>query len=115
VTSPVDLKKWKIARSFPRFGIDVPITVTGSGLPGPRNGHLVDIGLGGLCAKLVEEPLRTGERFWVEFMLPRTAQPMKVLAKVKYTAGQRHGFQFLSITPAQRELIRSVCEKLTIV
>ncbi len=115
MNSTVEAKKWKIARSFPRFAIDAPVTVSGTALAERISGRLADIGLGGLCALLPEQAVRVGERLWVEFHLSDAAQSLRVLAKVKYVAGERHGFQFLTLNAFQREQIRSACETLPIV
>jgi c-di-GMP-binding flagellar brake protein YcgR len=110
-----ETKKWKIARSFPRFAVDVPISIHGPALAGSLTGRIADVGLGGVCAVFAEQKLRGGERLWVEFTLPRAIEPLRILAKLKYIAGERHGFQFLNLAPRQREQIRSACEGLVIV
>ena len=106
---------WKIARSFPRFAIDLPLTLSGGKLATPVSAKVADIGLGGLCAVLMEGEIRTGDRLQLEFILPGTAAPIAIMAKLKYVVEQRHGFQFLNITPDQRERIRRACENLPIV
>jgi hypothetical protein len=115
MSTAAEAKKWKIARSFPRFAIDVAVMISGGSAGERKLGRIADIGLGGLCALLPEQTLLAGERLWVEFQLPQAAEPLRVLAKVKYVTGERHGLQFLTLTPYQREQIRSTCENLIIV
>jgi hypothetical protein len=107
--------KWKIARSFPRFAIDLPVTISGGKLAATIPAKIVDIGLGGLCAILTEGQVRSGDRLQLTFVLPKDSGPVVLMAKLKYVIDQRHGFQFLTITPEQRERIRRVCENLPIV
>jgi hypothetical protein len=106
---------WKIARSFPRFAVDLPVTFSGGKLAAAISARIADIGLGGLCAILAETQLRPGERIQLEFTLPGNATPIALMAKLKYVIEQRHGFQFLTITAEQRERIRRACENLPIV
>lgn len=106
---------WKIARSFPRFAIDLPVTLSGGKLVSVISARIVDIGLGGVCVILPAGEIRPGERMQLEFALPQTTSPIALMAKLKYVVEERHGFQFLTITPEQRERIRRACEKLSIV
>ena len=106
---------WKIARSFPRFAIDLPLAISGGKLEAAISASIVDIGLGGLCAVLSEGQIRPGDRLQLEFTLPQSPSPITLMAKLKYVIEQRHGFQFLTITPEQRERIRRACEGLHIV
>src|SRR5438270_6607346 len=108
-------ENWKIARSFPRFAIDVPLIISSGKLESVLHGKIADIGLGGVCGVLTSGQVRVGDRIQLEFSLPGGSGPMTFMAKLKYVVGQRHGFQFLTITPEQRERIRRVCESLVIV
>ena len=114
MTGPQVAARWKVSRSFPRFAISVPLSISGTRRTTPLTGRVADIGLGGICGML-SEPLTVGERLNLEFTLPRERTSVCVLAKVRYSLGERHGFQFLSLAPEQRERIRRACEKLTIV
>ena len=114
MTGPQVAARWKVSRSFLRFAIDVALSISGTRRTTPLGGRAADIGLGGICGML-PEPLSVGERLNLEFTLPRERSAIRVLAKVRYSLGERHGFQFLNLDPAQRERIRRACEKLTIV
>lgn len=107
--------KWKIARSFPRFALSRAVIVFSSRITEQLSGRMADIGLGGLCVLLPKTSLGPNERVYVEFRLAIGAEPMRVGAKLCYIAGDRHGFQFLNITPQQRDDIRRACQHLQIV
>ena len=113
MTGPQTAARWKVSRSFPRFAINVALSVSVTRRTAPIAGRVADIGLGGICGMLPEQ-LAVGERLNLEFTLPRDRGPIRVLAKVRYSLGERHGFQFLNLSPDQRERIRRACEKLTI-
>jgi hypothetical protein len=49
----------------------------------------------------------------MELSLPMTPFPIKFRALVRYRDGLRHGFEFLTMSPTQREEIRRVCEALS--
>ena len=106
---------WKIARSFPRFAIDVPLTISGGKLESVLHGRIADIGLGGVCGVLTAGQIRIGDRVQLEFALAGGSNLMTFMAKLRYVVEQRHGFQFLTITPEHRERIRRACENLVIV
>ena len=56
--------------------------------------------------------LQKGEIVSLEIPLPLSPYPLKVRAIVRYRDGLRYGFEFLTLTDAQREAIRRVCEML---
>jgi hypothetical protein len=100
-------------RRFPRYVLDVRFTIEVF-----RDGEKVHMwgrsnemgqdGIGGtLTAKL--EP---GEVVWLELPLPRMSTPLRIRAIVRYQAGLRHGFEFLTLTSEQKTGIMRVCEML---
>ena len=103
----------KYFRAFPRFALTVKVRVQySSGLDQVElTGTTVDIGLGGLGATLTQ-PLLSKERVWLQFIVPGSAAPQRILSKLRHLDDGRYGFQFLSTTPEEREAIRSCCEKL---
>ncbi len=107
---------WKIARSFARFAFDIPFAVYLSetaSIP-ISTGTMRDISLGGVGGML-EEAVGIGQRLWLEFRLPNAADAMRLLSKVRHGSGHRFGFQFLNITPEQRDSIRQACQGLPVV
>jgi len=100
-------------RRFPRYPADIRVSIQvfrgekGLSLWGRSN----ELGEDGVGATLTEE-VQPGEVVTMEFSLPVTAYPMKVRALVKYRTGLRHGFEFLALSPQQREMLHRVCEIL---
>ena len=103
----------KYFRAFPRFALTVKLRVQySSGLDQVELiGTTVDIGLGGLGATLAE-PLLSKERVWLQFIVPGSTAPLRILSKLRHLDHGHYGFQFLSTTAEQREAIRLSCEKL---
>lgn len=103
----------KYFRAFPRFALTVKLRVQySSGLDQVElTGTTVDIGLGGLGATLAE-PLLSKERVWLQFIVPGSPMPLRILSKLRHLDNGHYGFQFLSTTVEQREAIRLSCEKL---
>jgi PilZ domain len=100
-------------RRFPRYPIDIRIS-----LQVFRSGELLslwgrsnELGADGIGATLTRE-LEPGEVVSMEFTFPMTAYPIKLRALVRYRDGLRHGFEFLALSPEQREGIHRVCEML---
>jgi hypothetical protein len=102
--------RWKIARGFPRFALTVKVRLTTADAGQRIIGRMVDVGLGGFCAEL-DTPLPE-KKVSAEFRVPLANTPLVLRAIVRHNEGSRYGFQFLGITPEQREMIRSGCELL---
>ncbi len=104
--------RWKIARGFPRFALQVRVQILALDEDAAAiTGRMVDVGLGGFCAEFAQ-PLRMKQRLTVEFRMPLNAAPIRVKAIVKHSTGARYGFQFLTITAEQREIIRASSQGL---
>ena len=103
---------WKIARGFARFLISLVVEVflSESATIPVTSGRVHEIGLGGLGSTL-ESDVRVGQRVWLQFQLP-SADPIRLLSRVCHSESERFGFEFLEITPEQRELIRKACQGL---
>lgn len=103
----------KYFRAFPRFALTVKLRVQySSGLEQIELiGTTLEIGLGGLGATL-DKPLLSKERVWLQFIVPGSPAPLRILSKLRHLNDGHYGFQFLSTTTEEREAIRSACEKL---
>ena len=104
---------WKITRSFARFAMEVPVSAMlseSASIP-VASGKMRDISLGGVGVVL-DPPVGVGQRLWLEFRLPQGTSSLRILCKVRHYHGGRFGFQFLNITPEQREEIRQSCQGL---
>jgi hypothetical protein len=100
-------------RRYPRFAIDARIQVRMFQDGEFRNcwGRSTELGQDGIGATLTGE-LETGEIVSLEIPLPLSPYPLKVRAIVRYRQGLRYGFEFLTLSETQRDMIRRVCEML---
>ena len=100
-------------RRYPRFAIDVRLQVRmfQNGEFQSCWGRSTELGPDGIGATLTGE-LESGEIVSLEFPLPLSPYPLKVRAIVRYRQGLRYGFEFLTLSDAQRDTIRRVCEML---
>jgi hypothetical protein len=101
------------ARRFPRFAIDARIKVRMFQAGEFRScwGRSTELGQDGIGATLTGE-LETGEIVSLEFPLPLSPYPLKVRAIVRYRQGLRYGFEFLTLSDDQRNMLHRVCEVL---
>jgi c-di-GMP-binding flagellar brake protein YcgR len=108
--------KWKVVRAFPRFAIELDFTLQPSVAEFPSRipGRMVDIGLGGFGGVLATD-VNLRQRLVAEFSLPDSADPVQVKVIVRYHKESRYGFEFLDISPRQRDLIRQACQGLEII
>jgi len=103
----------KRLRRFPRHALDIRITVHAfrSGDNVSFWGRSSELGEDGIGATLTGE-LEPGEVVSMELVLPMAPFPIKFRALVRYRDGLRHGFEFLTLSAAQRDEIRRLCETL---
>jgi len=74
-------------------------------------GRSTELGEDGIGATLTGE-VEVGEVVSMELTLPVASAPLRVRALARYRDGLRHGFEFLALNEAQRELLRRVCGML---
>jgi len=100
-------------RRYPRFAIDARMQVRmfQGGEFHTCWGRSTELGQDGIGATLTGD-LENGEIVSLEIPLPLSPYPLKVRAIVRYRQGLRYGFEFLTLSDAQRENIRRVCEML---
>ena len=100
-------------RRFPRFALDARLHVRMFQDGEFRScwGHSTEIGQDGIGATLTGK-LATGEIVSLDVPLPLSPYPLKVRAIVRYCDGLRYGFEFLTLTDNQRDMVRRVCEML---
>ncbi len=103
-------QRWKIARGFPRFLLTVKVRLVTAEGGEEIAGRMVDIGLGGFCAVLESE--LNEKKVTAEFRVPLAKDPLMLKAIVRHNQGLRYGFQFLTITPEERDVIRRGCQTL---
>src|ERR1700733_14221958 len=100
-------------RRFPRFALDARLHVRmfQNGEFHSCWGHSTEIGQDGIGATLTGK-LETGEIVSLEIPLPLSPYPLKVRAIVRYCDGLRYGFEFLTLTDNQRDMISRVLQML---
>lgn len=100
-------------RRFPRFAIDARMQVRMFQAGEFRTcwGRSTELGPDGIGATLTGD-LETGEIVSLEIPLPPNPYPLKVRAIVRYRQGLRYGFEFLTLSDTQRDIVRRVCEVL---
>jgi hypothetical protein len=101
------------ARRYPRFAIDARLQVRMFQAGEFRTcwGRSTELGQDGIGATLTGD-LETGEIVSLEIPLPLSPYPLKVRAIVRYRQGLRYGFEFLTLSDSQRDIVRRVCEVL---
>jgi len=102
-----------IARRFPRYPLDIRVSVHvfREGKTSSFWGRSTEFGADGISATLTGE-LQTGEVVSMELSLPAVSVPLKLRAIVRYHQGLRHGFEFLARSAEQSEAIRQLCETM---
>jgi len=99
-------------RRMPRFRTDLPLIVRVLGQEGYLrvHGRCTEISEGGLGAVTTAE-LAAGEIVSLEVPLPERGT-LEVRAVVRHRMGFLHGFEFISLPPAQADVLRTFCESL---
>ena len=94
-------------RRVPRFPLQAPVdlSVLRSGIPDTLPGRSMNMGERGVAAVIAGE-LVPGETVGVEISLPTSTEPLRTRAMVKYQHELRCGLEFVSMSPAQRSVIR---------
>ena len=109
-------KRGRQRRRFTRHRTDLPLTVTVlreegySRLQG-RCHEIAEAGLGGV----IPTALVAAEVVSLEFSIPDVPEPLVLRAVVRHRAGFVHGFEFIGLSPEQREQILTFARPLPLV
>jgi len=109
-------KRGRQRRRFPRHRTDLSLTVTVlrqegySRLQG-RCHEIAEAGLGGA----ISTALVAGEVVSLEFSIPDMSEPLVLRAVVRHRAGLVYGFEFIALSPEQRERILTFAKPLPLV
>jgi PilZ domain-containing protein len=100
-------------RRFPRFALDVRLTVNVFREGSVINfwGRSTELGEDGIGGTLTGD-LVVGEVVSMEFPLPGSAYPCKLRAIVRFRHGLHYGFEFLTVSAEQRKALKRVTETL---
>jgi hypothetical protein len=109
-------KQGRQRRRFTRHRTDLSLTVTVLRSEGyvrlqGRCHEIAEAGLGGV----ISTALVSGEVVSLEFSVPDQPQPMVLRAVVRHRAGFVHGFEFIGLSPEQRERILTFARPLPLV
>lgn len=98
---------YEFFRRNARILFSLPITLRHLCHGGVRSTHgiTLDLGEGGLGA-IVQEDVQVGETVAIDFRL--SDQPVSTVAIVRHTSSVRSGFEFVGLTPEEREQITRI-------
>jgi hypothetical protein len=113
---PATLQADRRRRRHPRYRDEFRVTV--SCLLENRyqklEGYCKDLSEAGIGILLAAE-LNGGEVAGLNFSLAGSGPPWEVRGVVRYRRGYHYGFEFLSLTAAQREFLQSYLQGLTLI
>src|SRR2546421_7883861 len=103
------------ARRFPRYEIDTEIKVATVGQDdrGVMRGRALNISEAGVAGLFVRG-WEVGTAVNLKFSVPLVNRPFSVRAIVRSCSDHRYGFEFLDVTPDQREVIGKTCRTLAL-
>src|SRR5207244_13156357 len=102
-------------RRYQRYEIDTQLHVVMLGLEqgGTLRGRSLNISEAGIAGVFVTV-WDVGAPVRLEFSVPVTSNPVRVGAVVRSRSGHRYGFEFVDLTPEQREIINKTCRTLAL-
>ena len=101
---------WKHPRAFPRYLLDQRLVIK-AGVT--LHGRTKDISESGLGATVAGD-LRGKAPVELEFRLPGSPTPLRIMAEIRYHQGFQYGFRFLHILEEQRTQIREAARQLQV-
>jgi len=101
---------WSKQRRFPRYRTDLPLRVRDH-QERDLDGHCFVIAEGGLGG-ILSEPIPVGSVVQLWLTIPTHPAVLEVWAVVRYCLDLHHGFEFVSLTEAERLSIRHFCNEL---
>jgi hypothetical protein len=102
---------WPTERQLERFKLVQPLKVFVIGVE-VGQGTCFDVSIGGLGAS-VAAPLQLGQEVSLDFPVPTREARLHLKAVVRHFEAGRAGFEFLTITPQDRDSILSYGSSLT--
>jgi c-di-GMP-binding flagellar brake protein YcgR len=102
-------------RRYLRYEIDTQLHVTILGVEqrGTMRGRALNISEVGIAGVFVTERA-VGTPVLLEFSVPVTSSPVRVGGLLRSHSGYRYGFEFVDLSPDQREVISKTCRTLAL-
>ena len=102
-------------RRYRRYEIDTQLQVMllGSEQRGTLRGRSLNISEAGIAGVFVTV-WDVSAPVHLEFSVPVTSNPVRVGAVVRSRSGYRYGFEFVDLSPEQREIINKTCRTLAL-
>jgi len=98
-------------RAFRRIEVDLPITVEARHLKKQLvlQGHTMNLSEGGMGALISERLADEKRNLTIRLPGMRSRKDIHVTARLRYRKGMRYGFEFVRMSPADREALRELC------
>ena len=102
-------------RRYKRYEIDTELRVAMLGLEqrGTMRGRTLNISEAGITGVFVTV-WDVGTPVHLEFSVPVTSSPLRVGGVLRSRSGYRYGFEFVDLSPEQREIIDKTCRTLAL-
>lgn len=94
-------------RRYPRYRAEFPVTLTLLSSAGrqSRAAHCKDLSVAGI-GLLIAEELNLGEVVALAFAPPGSSEPWELRAVLRHRRGYHYGFEFLSLSEQQGDVLR---------
>jgi hypothetical protein len=98
-------------RAFRRIEVDLPITVEARHLKKALvvQGHTTNLSEGGMAAVISDRFSDEKRNLTIRLPALHSRKDIQVSARLRYRKGMRHGFEFMRVSPADRDAIRELC------
>jgi c-di-GMP-binding flagellar brake protein YcgR len=99
-------------RRYPRYEMDTELIAAMLGVERRElRGRSLNINEGGIAGVFAKQ-MDVGIPVTLQFFLPVVASPVRVQGVVRNRTSYRYGFEFVDLTPEQRETISRTCRTL---